>query len=47
MNKVIDLFNTPQAELTYIDKFMMILIMMVIFIIIICLAYLIENWRKK
>ena len=47
MNKIIDLFKTPQAELTYIDKFIMILIMMVIFIIIICLAYLIVNWREK
>lgn len=47
MNKIIDLFNTPQAELTYIDQFMIGLTVTVIFLIVIGLAYLIVNWIEK
>ena len=47
MNKIIDLFNTPQAELTYIEQLIIGLTVTVIFSIVMALAYLIINWIKK
>lgn len=46
MNKIIDLFN-KQAELTYIDQFMIGLVVIVMFLIVIGLAYLIVSWIKN
>lgn len=47
MNKIIDLFNTPQAELTYIDQFIMSLVWIVPLTIIMAIVYFIAEKRSK
>ena len=47
MDKIIDLFNTPQAELTYIDQFIMTLVWIVPLTIILAIIYFIVEKRNK
>ena len=47
MDKIIDLFNTPQAELTYIDQFIMALALVIPLTIILAIVYFIAEKRNK
>ena len=47
MDKIIDLFNTPQAELTYIDQFIIALVWVVPLTIIMAIVYFIVEKRNK
>lgn len=46
MDKIIDLFNTPQMELTYIDQLTMALIIVVPLMIILAIFYFIDKKNK-
>lgn len=47
MDKIIDLFNTPQAELTYMDQLTMSLVLVIPLIIIMVIVYFIAENRSK
>ena len=47
MDKIIDLFNTPQAELTYMDQLTMALVLVVPLIIIIAIVYFIAERKNR
>ena len=47
MDKIIDLFNTPQAELTYMDQLTMSLVLVIPLIIIMVIVYFIVEKRNK
>ena len=47
MDKIIDLFNTPQAELTYMDQLTIALILVVPLTIILAIIYFIVEKRNK
>ena len=47
MDKIIDLFNTPQAELTYIDQLTMALVLIIPLTIIMAIVYFIAEKRHK
>ena len=48
MDKIIDLFNTPQAELTYMDQLTIALVLVVPLIIIIAIvSFLAERKNRK
>ena len=47
MDKIIDLFNTPQAELTYMDQLTMSLVCIIPLTIIIAIIYFIAEKRSK
>lgn len=47
MDKIIDLFNTPQEELTYMDQFIMALVWIVPLTIIMAIVYFIVEKRDK
>lgn len=47
MDKIIDLFNTPQAELTYMDQLTMALVWVIPFtIILVIICFIIEKRNK-
>lgn len=47
MDKTIDLFNTPQAELTYMDQLTMALVWVIPFMIFLVIFYFIAEKRNK
>ena len=47
MDKIIDLFNTPQAELTYMDQLTIALTLVIPLIIIMVIVYFIGEKRNK
>lgn len=47
MDKIIDLFNTPQAELTYMDQLTMALVWAIPLIIIMVIVYFTDEKRHK
>ena len=47
MDKIMDLFNTPQAELTYIDQLTMALVWIIPLTIIMAIVYFIAEKRNK
>lgn len=47
MDKIIDLFNTPQAELTYMDTLIMSLTIVVPLILTLAIFYFIDKKRNK
>ena len=47
MDKIIDLFNTPQAELTYMDQLTMALVLVIPLTIILAIVYFIVEKRNK
>lgn len=47
MDKIIDLFNTPQAELTYMDQLTMALVWVIPLTIILAIVYFIVEKRNK
>ena len=47
MDKIIDLFNTPQAELTYMDQLTMSLVYIIPLTIILAIVYFIAEKRHK
>ena len=47
MDKIMDLFNTPQAELTYIDQLTMALVWIIPLTIIMVIVYFIAEKRNK
>ena len=47
MDKIIDLFNTPQAELTYMDQLTMTLVWVIPLTIILAIVYFIVEKRNK
>ena len=47
MDKIIDLFNTPQAELTYMDQLTMALVWIILLTIILAIVYFIVEKRNK
>jgi len=47
MDKIMDLFNTPQAELTYMDQLTMALVWAIPLIIIMVIIYFIGEKRNK
>lgn len=47
MDKIIDLFNTPQAELTYMDQLTMALVWVIPFMIFLVIFYFIVEKRNK
>lgn len=47
MDRIIDLFNTPQAELTYMDKLTMNLVWIIPLTIILAIVYFIAEKRNK
>ena len=47
MDKIIDLFNTPQAELTYMDQLTMSLVCVIPLTIILAIVYFIVEKRNK
>ena len=47
MDKIIDLFNTPQAELTYMDQLTMALVWIIPLTIILVIFYFIAEKRNK
>lgn len=47
MDKIIDLFNTPQAELTYMDQLTMGLVWIIPLTIIMVIVYFIAEKRQK
>ena len=47
MDKIMDLFNTPQAELTYMDQLTMALVWVIPFtIILVIICFIIEKRNK-
>ena len=47
MDKIIDLFNTPQAELTYMDQLTIALALVIPLTIILAIVYFIAEKRNK
>lgn len=47
MDKIMDLFNTPQAELTYMDQLTMALVWVIPFMIFLVIFYFIVEKRNK
>ena len=47
MDKIIDLFNTPQAELTYMDQLTMSLVCVIPLTIIIAIVYFIAERKNR
>ncbi len=47
MDKIIDLFNTPQAELTYMDQLIIALVLAIPLIIIITIVYFIVERKNR
>lgn len=47
MDKIMDLFNTPQAELTYMDQLTMALVRVIPLTIILAIVYFIVEKRNK
>ena len=47
MDKIMDLFNTPQAELTYMDQLTMALVWVIPFMICLVIFYFIAEKRNK
>lgn len=47
MEKIIELFNTPQAELTYIDQLTMALVWGIPLTIIMVIVYFTDEKRNK
>lgn len=47
MDKIMDLFNTPQAELTYMDQLTMTLVWVIPFMIFLVIFYFIVEKRNK
>ena len=47
MDKIIDLFNTPQAELTYMDQLTIALALVIPLTIILAIVYFIVEKRNK
>ena len=47
MDKIMDLFNTPQAELTYMDQLTMSLVCVIPLTIILAIVYFIVEKRNK
>lgn len=46
IDKIIELFNTPQADLTYIDQLIMALIMVIPITIVLAIVYFVCDRRK-
>ena len=46
MDKIMDLFNTPQAELTYMDQLTMALVWVIPLTIIMVIVYFTDEKRK-
>lgn len=47
MDKIIDLFTTPQAELTYMDQLTIALALVIPFMIFLVIFYFIAEKRNK
>ena len=47
MDKIIDLLNTPQAELTYMDQLIMSLTIVVPLMLTLAIFYFIDRKRNK
>ena len=47
MDRIIDLFNTPQAELTYMDQLTIALALVIPLTIILAIVYFIVEKRNK
>lgn len=47
MDKIMDLFNTPQAELTYMNQLTMVLVWVIPLTIILAIVYFIVEKRNK
>ena len=47
MDKIIDLFNTPQAELTYMDQLTMALVWVIPLTIILAIVYFIAEKKNR